>query len=77
VDLYFILQFQSADVLLERAKQKDPGFDAYWFAVALNRCVSFPDEPERWPVKMLVDWDPKLIKTLFRSWALDLMESLR
>lgn len=53
VDLYFIFQQNSADQLLDLAKQKDPGFDLYWFAIALNRAESFPDEIERWPVKML------------------------
>lgn len=76
VDLYFILQSESTEVLLELAKQKDPGFDLYWFAIALKRCENFPDESEHWPVKMLVDWHPKEIKTLFRSWALNLMEKL-
>lgn len=77
VDLYFSLQYQSAEVLLEQARQKDPGVDTYWFAIALNRCVNFPDEPERWPVEMLVDWNPKKIKELFQSWALDLMKNLK
>jgi hypothetical protein len=77
VDLYFILQSESQDTLVDKAKQKDPGFDAYWFAIALNRCLDFPDEPERWPVNMLVEWDPKKIKDLFQSWALRLMEDLK
>jgi hypothetical protein len=37
VDLYFILQKESPEVLLEQATQKDPGFDLYFFAIALNR----------------------------------------
>jgi hypothetical protein len=77
VDLYFILQLESADVLLERARQKEPGFDTYWFAIALDRCLEFPDEPERWPVNMLADWHPKEIKTRFQSWAVQLMDSLK
>ncbi len=44
VDLYFILQHTALDFLLEQAAQKDPGFDLYWFAVALNRTEGFPDE---------------------------------
>ena len=53
VDLYFIFQRTSVDELLDLAAQKDTGFDLYWFAIALNRAQSFPDEIERWPVKML------------------------
>lgn len=77
VDLYYILQTESADLLFERAEKKDPGFDAYWFAIALNRCLEFPDEAERWPVSMLIDWDPKKIKDLFQAWAIRLMNGLK
>jgi len=76
IDLFFILQHQSSDMLYQLASQKDPGFDAYWFAVALNRCLNFPDEADRWPVKMLIEWSPKKIKDLFQSWAMRLMEEL-
>lgn len=76
VDLYFILQSQSPESLMKLAAQKDPGFDLYWFAIALNRCLDFPDEPERWPVKMLVDWSPGEIKAVFQNWSIRLMESL-
>lgn len=77
VDLYCILQTETADFLFEKATQKDPGFDAYWFAIALNRCLDFPDEPERWPVNMLIEWEPKEIKTRFQTWANRLMEGLK
>lgn len=53
VDLYFILKKDSFELLLELVAQKDTGFDLYWFSIALNRCENFPDEFERWPVKML------------------------
>jgi len=77
VDLYFILQRKQPRILLEQARQKDPGFEIYWLAVALNRCLDFPDEPDRWPVKMLVDWDPGKIKSTFQTWSIRLMESLK
>jgi Nucleotidyl transferase AbiEii toxin, Type IV TA system len=57
VDLYFILQKESPDLLIEQAAKKDTGFDDYFFAIALNRCENFPDEVERWPVKMLQPFD--------------------
>lgn len=74
IDLYFILQRESPEILLEQAAQKDPGFDWYWFAVALNRCEKFPDELERWPVKMLKPLDPRALKRTLLDWALDLMD---
>jgi hypothetical protein len=74
VDLYFILQKDSMEPLLEQAAQKDTGFDQYWFAIALNRCENFPDELERWPVKMLRSFDPRVLKQTFLDWAVRLMD---
>lgn len=76
VDLFFILEYQTLEALVEKAKQKDPGFDLYWFAVALNRSGNFPDESEHWPVKMLQEWDPKKVKRLFYNLAIEIMENL-
>lgn len=73
VDLHFILQQASLTQLLAHAAQKDPGFDLYWFAVALNRAEGFPDELERWPVQMLQSLDPRMLKLQFRELALAVM----
>ena len=75
VDLFFILQEQAAPDLLVLAAQKAPGFDVYWFAAALNRVQAFPDEAERWPVKMLVPFDPSTLKRRFQQLATDLLAS--
>jgi hypothetical protein len=74
VDLYFILQKELPETLLEQAAQKDPGFDLYFFAIALNRCENFPDEIERWPVKMLQPFEPHVLKKRFLGWAVKLMD---
>lgn len=76
VDLYFILQQEALDPLLNLAAQKDPGFDLYWFAVALSRAATFPDETERWPVKMLVDFHPPELKRASQQLAMELMSKL-
>lgn len=73
VDLYFILQGNQANELFERAKQKDPGFDLYWFAIALNRAEGFPDEIERWPVKMLQKLHAPDLKRNFLTLAQEIM----
>jgi hypothetical protein len=77
VDLYFILQKEPLTPMLEQAAQKDPGFDLYWFAIALNRCEAFPDEIERWPVKMLTPIDPILLKKTFLDLAVKIMGDLK
>lgn len=74
VDLYFILQKESPEKLLEQAAQKDPGFDLYWFALALNRSENFPDESERWLVKMIQPFEPRKLKQTFLDWAVKLLE---
>lgn len=68
-----ILQQASLDELVTQAAQKDPGFDLYWFAVALNRAAEFPDELERWPVRMLQPFQPRELKAQFCQLALRLM----
>jgi hypothetical protein len=69
VDLFFLLPQAPLDELLAQAAQKDPGFDLYWFAVALNRAADFPDEAARWPVKMLLPLDARALKAHFASLA--------
>jgi Nucleotidyl transferase AbiEii toxin, Type IV TA system len=76
VDLYFILQKEPPEPLMEQAAQKDPGFDLYWFAIALNRCEAFPDEIERWPVRMLKPFDPLVLKKFFIHLAMQIMSNL-
>lgn len=73
IDLHFIFQRESVDRLLERAAQKDPGFDLYWFAVALNRASDFPDQADAWPVKMVLPFEPSVIKETFLQLSLQLM----
>jgi len=77
VDLYFILQGELLAPLLKQAAQKDPGFDLYWFAIALNRCETFPDEIERWPVKMLKFFEPPTLKKNFLDLAMKIMGELK
>ena len=76
VDLYCILKTEPLEPLLELAARKDPGFDLYWLAVALSRAAEFPDELERWPVKMLVPLDPPEVKRTFRALSLSLMSRI-
>jgi hypothetical protein len=73
IDLYFLLQKTRLEVLTDLARQKDTGFDLYWFAVALNRVAKYPDEIERWPVKMLLDCDPLALKRSFQDLAMQIM----
>jgi hypothetical protein len=39
--------------LIELAKQKDPGFDLYWLAIALHKIKNFPDDLKDCPVETI------------------------
>jgi hypothetical protein len=73
VDLYFLLQKTSFKELADLARQKDTGFDLYWFAVALDRVGKFPDEIERWPVTMIATCNAVELKRSFRDLSLRIM----
>jgi len=77
VDLYFILEKENFWELSKLAKKKDPGFDLYWMAAALEKVKSFPDEINRWPVEMLTEIDISNLKKKFLFLAVEIMERLR
>jgi hypothetical protein len=77
VDLYFILKTEDFWGLTELATKKDPGFDLYWLALALNKVQDFPDELERWPVEMLKPISPPDLKNHCHSISLEIMDNLR
>jgi hypothetical protein len=77
VDLYFILENEDLWKLSELAPQKDPGFDFYWLAVALEKVKRFPDEIIQWPVDMLVEVDVQELKRKFSSLARNLMDKIK
>lgn len=76
IDLFFFLKQETLDALLLLAAQKDPGFDLYWFAIALKRTNSYPDELEHWSVKMLQELSPRELKAKFMKMALEIMTKL-
>jgi len=44
VDLFFILKREDFWELTRLASKKDPGFDLYWLAIALEKTKDFPDD---------------------------------
>ena len=77
IDLYFILKAESIDGLLKLAGEKDPGFDLYWFCVALKEVDSFPDEIEKWPVDMLVKVNAVELKNNFSRLAREILDRIK
>jgi hypothetical protein len=77
VDLYFILNTENLWELSALAKQKDPGFDLYWLAVAMEKAQEFPDEIERWPVEMIAQADARSIKDRFSGFAREILDKIK
>jgi predicted nucleotidyltransferase component of viral defense system len=77
IDLYFILETEDIWELIRSAEEKDPGFDLYWFAMALGKTRVFPDDISRWPVEMIRETDARLLKDLFLSLSKEIMERIR
>jgi len=77
IDLYFILKTEQIETLMEKAKQKDHGFDPYWFCSALREIKEFPDEINDWPVDMLAEVNVKDLKDKFLNLALQIMDKIK
>ncbi len=77
VDLFFILKKENFWELAELASQKDPGFDLYWLAVALDKSKNFPDEINKWPVDMLVEIDVQELKKMFLKLSREIMDKIK
>lgn len=77
VDLFFILKQEDLWKLFELAPQKDPGFDLYWLAIALEKVRDFPDEIEKWPVDMLIEVNARELKSKFLRLAREIMDKIK
>lgn len=76
VDLAFIFEEVDPWELIELAPAKDPGFDLYWFALALRKVEGFPNDVERWPVEMKKPLSPPKLKGDFQTLADEIMARL-
>lgn len=77
VDLFFILNTENLWELSTLARQKDPGFDLYWLAVAMKKAQELPDEIERWPLEMIAQVDAKSIKGRFSQLATEILDKIK
>lgn len=77
VDLFFILKREDIWKMIKLAHRKDPGFDLYWLAIALERSQDFPDDIEKWPVEMLKEANAKEIKKYFSILARKILTKLK
>lgn len=69
IDVYFLAKKAkfTPEVLMEKAKKKDPGFDLYWLGVALERINTFQDDsPEMLLLVERIDFKEVLL--FFQQW---------
>ena len=75
IDLYCLVRrghFTMAQVVA-LAKEKDPGLDEYYLAIAFERAVGLPDRAEDMPLTLLHDLDMADLKAFFREEAVNLL----
>jgi len=77
IDLFFILEREDIWELARSAEKKDPGFDLYWLAIALEKVRDFPDDISTWPIEMIKEVNPRQLKEQFLSLAEDIMVRIR
>ena len=77
IDLFFILRTEPIENLIKMAKQKDPGFDLYWFGIALKEVDAFPDEIGKWSVDMLIEVNARELKSKLLSLAREIMDKIK
>lgn len=76
IDLYFLnKETFSQEKLIALAKKKDPGFDLYWFGVALERINSFSKETADMHL-LLKPLKIKELKNFFRQWRKEIIKEL-
>lgn len=77
VDLFEIIRKEKIGPLLDMAKEKDPGFDLYWFAAALVEVEKYPDDIAKWPVDVVVEIDAKILKETFLELSREIMDRIK
>ena len=77
LDLFEIIKKEKVGPLLDKAKEKDPGFDLYWFAAALVEVDRYPDEIAKWPVDPVVEIDAKILKETFLELSREIMDRIK
>ncbi|OGF59340.1 MAG: hypothetical protein A2Y62_13735 [Candidatus Fischerbacteria bacterium RBG_13_37_8] len=75
IDVYFLIKkYYSKTHLIERARQKDPGFDLYWLAVAFERINEYQnDSPDL--LMLTTTCSMQELKEFFDAWRQEISEA--
>jgi predicted nucleotidyltransferase component of viral defense system len=79
IDIYCIVRSGkiSLERMIELAKEKDPGLDEYYLAIAFEQSEKIPDDPSKLKVNLLTAINPKELKAFFAAHAVNLLEKHR
>ena len=61
----------------KKANKANPGFDLYWFCMALKEIKAYPDEIAQWPLDMLVEVNIADLKNKFANLAREIMGRIK
>jgi predicted nucleotidyltransferase component of viral defense system len=76
IDIYFLVKKHFNKVeLVEKAAQKDPGFDLYWLGIAMERINDFTDDsPDLHLLARSCTMND--LKAFFRNWKKDILKEI-
>ncbi len=78
VDVFFLAKEAfSLNELIEKSKQKDPGLDEYYLAIAFHQAKELPDDISKLPVQMVKPLDVKEMKEYFIKQAVALIDKAK
>jgi predicted nucleotidyltransferase component of viral defense system len=76
IDIYFLIKDHFNKIeLIEKAAQKDPGFDLYWLGIAMERINGFTDDsPDLHLLARSCTMND--LKAFFRNWKKDILKEI-
>lgn len=78
VDVFFLVKEKfSLDELVKKSKEKDPGLDLYYLAIAFHQAIELPDDISKLPVLMIKPLDLKEMKEFFIGQSLNIMDKAK
>jgi len=78
IDVFFLIKEKfSLKELIAKSKEKDPGLEEYYLAVAFHQAEEFPDDISKLPVQMVKPLEPKEMKEYFVKQALLLLDKAK
>lgn len=77
IDVYFLIEEKySKEELIEKAKLKDPGFDVYWFGIAMERINEFDKDAKEMHL-LARDCSMNELKDFYNIWIKEISRQIK